>query len=160
MPSPTYTPLANITLGSAAANVVFSSISGSYRDLRLIISGKTTADMYGVLSEINGDTGSNMSRVRMTGNGSTAVSSADSNTYSVLSDESATSVGITTLDFMDYSATDKHKTILMRGNTAAISTTATAIRWASTSPITGFKISAASSTWQAGTTFSLYGIAS
>jgi hypothetical protein len=34
-----YTALANVTLGSSAANVTFSSISGSYRDLVLIVNG-------------------------------------------------------------------------------------------------------------------------
>ena len=36
----TYTPIATTTLGSAQADVTFSSISGSYTDLVLIIGGK------------------------------------------------------------------------------------------------------------------------
>ena len=39
MPTPTYTPLATVTLGTSAASVTFSSIPATYRDLILIFDG-------------------------------------------------------------------------------------------------------------------------
>jgi hypothetical protein len=42
----TYTPLATQTLGSAAASVTFSSISGAYTDLVLVLNIKSTSSNY------------------------------------------------------------------------------------------------------------------
>ena len=42
----TYEPIATTTLGSAAASVTFSSISGSYTDLVLIVVPKATTGDY------------------------------------------------------------------------------------------------------------------
>jgi len=38
-----YVPLANLTLGSSAASVTFSSISQAYKDLVLVIEATTSA---------------------------------------------------------------------------------------------------------------------
>ena len=152
--------LANITLGSSAATVTFSSIPATYRDLRLVINGKTTIGQYSTIFEINGDTGSNYYRVYFTGNGSTTTSATSATTYAILADENPTTPGIDILDFMDYSATDKHKSIIYRNNVADTSSGAGALRWANTAAITSFKIGSGASTWMAGSTFSLYGIVS
>jgi hypothetical protein len=61
---------------------------------------------------------------------------------------------------MDYSATDKHKTVLVRSNIPADTVAAHAVRWANTAAITTVGVAAISGTWSAGTTFALYGIAS
>ena len=161
MPSATYIPMANITLGSSAASVTFSSISQAYRDLVLVINA-TTSNNGNPRIRFNSDTGSNYSQIRMTGNGS-AASSASSTTYA----------GILTGDFayagsssnyivsvMDYSATDKHKTVLSRGNIAAAATEAIAGRWANTAAVTTITLDEFSGgTFSSGSTFALYGVA-
>jgi hypothetical protein len=53
-----YTALANVTLGSSAASVTFSSISQSYRDLVLVITATTSA-VDNAFIRFNSDSGSN-----------------------------------------------------------------------------------------------------
>jgi hypothetical protein len=59
---------------------------------------------------------------------------------------------------MDYSATDKHKTVLVRSNAASTGVEAIAQRWASTAAITSILVFPSTGSWAAGGTFSLYGI--
>lgn len=157
-------PLANLTLGSAAATVTFSSISGSYRDLMLIVGNlnTNTSVVYGYM-RFNGDTATNYSYVNMAGDGSSATSGNGSNLNGCYiqpnSTFSTTSNAILTISIMDYSATDKHKTALIRSNNPGSFVSAIANRWASTAAITSLDIATTSATmWAAGSTFSLYGV--
>ena len=161
MPTPTYTPLANLTLTGSAASVTFSSIGQGFRDLRLIVSGTTTTSTVDALSvRLNADTGSNYSFVYATGDGSTA-SSGGTTTTSASVGLIGTSQSVSTVDFLDYSATDKHKTMLGRGNTPGWGTRMNAARWANTSAVTSILVfTEANLNFAAGSTFALYGIAS
>ena len=157
MPTPTYFPLANITLGASASSVTFSSIPATYRDLIMIIngtfsgSGPLEAELY-----INGST-SDYSFVQMTGDGSSTSSSTGVNPSIIMSSDPSINI----VQLMDYSATDKHKTILIRDNIAANRVRASAIRWAQTAAITSLQLTDnAGRSLLAGTTVSLYGIAS
>jgi hypothetical protein len=74
-------------------------------------------------------------------------------------------IGITNTTFtsqyiqvMDYSATDKHKTVLARNASTVNSVNAHAARWANTGAITSIVVLTESSTFASGSTFSLYGI--
>jgi len=166
MPTPTYVPLANVTLASATASVTLSSIPATYRDLVLTITGTSTTGAIGPRIRLNSDSGSNYFHVVMSGNGSTTVSAAFTETYLALGYNAAFTTGTgfnSILQFMDYSATDKHKTILVRaGNadTGSPGTDAEAFRWANTAIITSLAVTPSSSTFAAGSTFNLYGIAS
>lgn len=155
------TPLANITLGSTAATVTFSSISGSYRDLRLVVTYGASTNV-GAYIRFNNDSASNYNYVYMSGNGSTTSSSSAAATYTYLSYANATSTtqAFITADILDYVATDKHKTVLSRGNNASVASDAFAGRWASTAAITTLVVYPDNSTFAAGSTFALYGIAS
>lgn len=163
MPTPTYTPLANITLGSSAASVTFSSISQAYRDLILVIETLAATGSVGLTLRINGDSGSNYNYVRMDGTGSSAISGSSASQTSMLlafyGQATTTARAINTLSIMDYSATDKHKTILNRADQAADGTHAGAGRWASTSAITSLAFTSNSGNFAAGSTFSLFGVA-
>jgi len=162
MPTPTYTPLANVTLGSSAATVTFSSISGSYRDLVLVISAKNTGSNNTIFYQLNGDsTSGNYFRVYALGNGSTT-SSATGPTWNYFADMpiSSASNGVSINHFLDYSATDKHKTILGRTDVVESYTYMDAKRWASTSAITTIALSTAANSFAAGSSFALFGIAS
>ena len=70
-----------------------------------------------------------------------------------------TTKGMGSTQFMDYSATDKHKSALSRANNAEIGTMASALRWANTAAITSIESFAFSNSWAAGGTVNLYGIA-
>lgn len=162
MPTPTYTPLANLTLGSTATTVTFTSISQSYRDLILVVNGKATAGENPTF-RFNADTGSNYPQVNMYGNGSSATSAATNSTWFWLAygtnfstDEPSNAI----VNIMDYSATDKHKTVLIRDNKSSGSTEAQAGRWASTSAVNSIALKFNyGASWAVGTTFTLYGIA-
>lgn len=163
MPTQTYVPLATVTLASAQATVTFSSISQAYRDLIVVIDigysslGASTAY---ASSRINGDTGANYYRVQMQGNGSTASSGNLNETFvNYLSSVTTTQRSMVKVDYFDYSATDKHKTILLRENNGNVDTVAGCVRWANTSAITTISIYEYSGfSFAAGSTFSLYGI--
>jgi hypothetical protein len=109
----------------------------------------------------------------MGGTGSSAYSdAASSQTRAFVSSirssaSSNTDPSVSVVQIMDYSATDKHKTILGRGNSnAGDGVTAHAARWANTVAMTAFAVfpernlQGASSQWAIGTTFNLFGIAS
>jgi hypothetical protein len=159
-----YTALANVTLGSTATSVTFSSINTSlYRDLVLVSNVRTTVNAR-IYFQFNNDS-NNHSQVSAEGNGSSTYSAVGGLTDSIyaangwdgiFANEPTTFV----MNVMDYSATDKHKTVLLRGGSAGGSTSVAqgmhAGRYASTSTITSIKISGA--TWQVGSTFALYGV--
>ena len=156
MPTPTYTPLANITLGSTAASVTFSSISQAYRDLVLVYSGTTSA-VAGVIARANGDSGNNYPLVRMIGNSSGTFSSATTTSYFPMVFSGDPQTAFCVLQIMDYSATDKHKSALTRTtHTSQSVVEALASRWANTAAITSLAVSGG--TFNVGSTFALYGI--
>jgi len=161
MATPTYELIETTTLTSSASSVSFSSITQDYRDLVLVIDGDASADPGQVYIKINNDSGSNYNVVRMFGTGSSAGSSSQSSvSFGIdtgLFFSSGQANGI--IQFLDYSATDKHKSLLTRTNTPS-QTRATAGRWANTAAITQIEITTTSTpTYAAGTIFSLYGIA-
>jgi len=162
MPTTTYTPLATLTLGTTAASVTFSSIPATYRDLILVASGTMSTNNLDINMTLNSDsTDANYSRVWMSGrsDNNTAVSSTASNRRITAwgywgNDQVANSIA----QLMDYSATDKHKTVLARSNRVSSGTDAIAMRWANTAAITSVQLSPTSSTFASGCTFSLYGV--
>jgi hypothetical protein len=150
------TALATLTLGSTASTVTFSSIVGTYRDLRLVmqLAGSGTE---GLRLRVNGDTASNYNYAFLIGDGSTASSASGSlNAFAGAVAYASTTFAI--YDFLDYSVTDKHKTLLSRGNNAAVQTIATAQRWANTAAITSIAVFPTAGTFAAGSTFTLYGV--
>lgn len=161
MPTPTYDLIASNVLSSAASSVTFSSIPATYRDLVLVIQNSVSSDSY-LFYRINGDTGSNYPAVYMGGNGSSTYSSTNNFSYADLAFGIGTAEGATVIShFMDYSATDKHKTILSRTNKASAGVAAGAHRWANTSAITTILITQTGfGNFASGSTFYLYGIVS
>jgi hypothetical protein len=109
---------------------------------------------------LNADTGSNYQRVTMQGDGTSATSNGATTAFITLGDANADFSYNSITHFMDYSATDKHKTVLCRSNHASISTRAIANRWANTAAITSIKVELNSSSFDTGSTFNLYGIVS
>jgi hypothetical protein len=163
---PTYLPIASITLGSAAASVTFSGITQQYRDLVLVISANstTTNALADILYRFNGDSGANYNKVGMYGAGSA------SGSFSGLNETSAQFAGIignaggttkyspATLNIMDYSASDKHKTTLSRYGDTTDAAVAMAQRWASNSAVTSILLLPSAGSFNTGSTFTLYGV--
>jgi len=153
--------LANITLGSAQATITFSSIPATYRDLRIVVSCQAMSGNGVMATQFNADTGSNYSYVGMYGEGGSAGSESGSTTYIKTSVSNVTSNEMITIDVMDYSATDKHKSALLRPGNAATNLAAYAGRWANTAAVTSVKLyHTGTNQFGAGTTATLYGIVS
>ena len=161
MPS-TYEPIATTTLGSAASSVTFSSISGSYTDLILVLNVKGTSSSYPTI-RLNGDSGSNYSDTELNGNGTSAASGRNSNTSVMYFTRSAV---WTTSDFsfnsivnlQNYSNSTTYKTVLARTNAAGSSVDAVVSLWRSTAAITQVLLSSTAGNFAIGSTFTLYGI--
>ena len=161
MPTSTYVALATTTLASASSIVTFSSIPATpYRDLIVVVTGELdSANTPDIALRLNADS-SNYSQVYMRGDGSTK----SSGTYSAIYLNSASTWSSGRLynhivQIMDYAQTDKHKTVLARGNWAGGDVNATASRWASTSAVNSVSVLVSGSgNFAIGSTFSLYGI--
>jgi hypothetical protein len=164
----TYEAIATQTLGSATTSVTFSSISGSYTDLILVINA-TAAGNEQVALRMNNDSGLSYSTTVLFGNGSSAGSgrtlrSESGNTgmlldwfFGLTSSTPATLI----VNVMNYANTTTNKTALIRTSNAATGTAAIVGMWNSTSAINRLDVvSRNGSNFSVGSTFSLYGIAS
>lgn len=160
------TALATITLQAATSAVTFSGIPSTYRDLIVTLSVKHSyAGSIGVRDNgvrFNSDQGSNYPSVYMLGSGSGTESSTISSTNFQLNYGMASGNFMpSTLQIIDYSATDKHKPLLYRagsGEDSNYGAYAMTGRWANTTAIHTLTF-APSGSYQflAGSTFSIYG---
>ena len=163
----TYEPIATTTLSTTAASVEFTSISGNYTDLIVVVTADldTTGDLR---FRINSDTGSNYSFTGLYGDGTSAGSFRASNNTTGLATyygQVTTTLGnsVQILQFLNYSNSTTYKTIIARANNAGGGVDAIVNLWRSTSAITSLTFAKGSSftgTWQSGSTFTLYGILS
>jgi hypothetical protein len=159
MPTQTYTPLANVTLAATASSITFGSIPATYRDLVVVLVGANTqTDQVRMI--LNGSTTSSQ-WLRMTGTGSAATSVSGSQNYvsaSVAIVPTSTLAIQITANIIDYSATDKHKTVLSRVGQTANGTEAVVSRWPNTAAVTSVALSTTTGVWQIGTTAAIYGV--
>ena len=166
MPTPTYDAIASTTLASSASSVTFSSldtIAAGYRDLIVVMTPKSlTASGYGgaAIINFNGDSGSNYAYVFMGGNGSTTSLGSGTTTaiYGGFQENNDYKPHFTA-QIMDFSATDKHKSVLTRHGHASEIAYARAYRWASTSAITSIAVNSSGGDFASGSVFAIYGIA-
>jgi hypothetical protein len=162
MPTATYIALANYTVPSGgAASVTFSSIPATYRDLVLVANGVAEPSQSGsVRVRFNSDTtDANYSRVFMQGSGAGNTASGATNGHFFF--DLYDSFGQPTiLQIMDYSATDKHKTVLTRWSGTTSYVVAAAHRWANTNAITTIALVPNGFEFAQGFTIDLYGIVS
>ena len=152
MPTPTYTLIDSVTLASSSTSVTFSSIPQTYGDLVLV------CNVGAALLRINGSsTAANYKKVGMIGSVSSAITATDGGQTFFGSNNTSLANGISKFQFMDYSATDKHKSLLFQYTQASNAVEAYAGRFVSTSAITSLEL--VIYTYPAGSTFFLYGIA-
>jgi hypothetical protein len=165
MATNTYVALDTQTLSSAAASVTFSSISGAYTDLVMVINTTgISASGSAYAAQFNGDTAGNYSATSLTGNGTSAVSDRTTSTDNIQvgagSTGSGTGYETLIINFPNYSNTTTYKTALARWSAAAVGTSAQVGTWRSTAAINSIKIYLNNvKTFSTGSTFTLYGIA-
>jgi hypothetical protein len=157
----TYEPIATTTLGTAAASVTFSTISGAYTDLVLVANATLSASGAGINLTFNGDTANNYSSTRLYGNGTTATSDrqgAGAFINFALGDVNNGQLMITNI--MNYSNATTFKTLLIRQNTASAFVGALVGLWKkSPEAITSITLTAGGGlNISTGSTFTLYGI--
>lgn len=161
MASNTYVALATTTLGSSTNNVTFNSIPSTYTDLVIVGSCKLNTTNYVDLN-FNSDFGANYSYTQMTGNGSSASSSRGTNNgFAYTGQVGSTNFDTVIWHVMNYSNSTTYKTVLSRINNSALETGAWVSMWRNTAAITSININSGngSATWQAGSTFTIYGVA-
>jgi hypothetical protein len=161
----TYEPIATTTLGSAATTITFSSIPATYTDLKVVFVGNSTTGNYRLNGRVNGDTGTNYSATFLRGTGAAAQSarvSSQDMLYLTNNNIITTNLELSIIDIFSY-AGSTFKTILCSNNSdqngSGIVENSVNL-WRSTSAITSFSLSPefSTSTFNAGTTATLYGI--
>lgn len=160
MPTATYTPLANFTTTTGTGTINITSISQNYRDLILIMRTDTGGNggMNANLT-INGNGSGIYSTVR---GGANQGGRTQNVTNSAANWAFSTNSGdVLIFEFIDYSQTNKAKSLLTKRHTQ-YEVQMMATRIDTTSAITSIAISSpgtAGNRYEAGTTFALYGIA-
>lgn len=157
----TYEPIQTFTLSTTASSQSFSSIPATYTDLVLIIAPKGTAALQMRL-KINDDAAANYGTTGMSGNGtiteswrSTGLGYINMDYYNSVT----TNGGYCQVNFMNYANTTTFKTCLIRSGEASTAAMANVGNWRSTSAINKITVTTSTSTFAAGSTFTLYGIA-
>jgi hypothetical protein len=157
----TYEPIATYAVTTAQASYAFTSISGAYTDLVMIVEGTSSG---GLAVRLNGDSASNYSRTIVYGNGTSALSTRGlSENYAFQTPVSpGTGNRFTSIyNFNNYSNTTTNKTILYRLSTAASGVSAGVNLWRSTAAITSIEVfsdNGGGGVFSIGSTFTLYGI--
>jgi hypothetical protein len=157
----TYEPIATTTLGSAAATVTFSTISGAYTDLVVVIDGTSASTFTQLQMRINGDSASNYSTTYLWGTGSAAASDRDSNiaTGAMNPGFLGTGQGNNIFHIQNYSNTTTYKTVLARSSVPGNPVATTVSLWRSTAAITELRFNLISGeNFASGSVFTLYGI--
>jgi len=154
----TYTPIATTTLGSAAASVTFSSISG-YTDLVMIFDG-LSGSSNNVSLQFNSDTSSNYSSTRVRGTGTAAESSRWTNITQMYGSNTDTSGRSSVIwNIQNYANSTTYKTAICKGGGSGGEASAYVGLWRNTAAITSVTVIISATTFNTGSTFTLYGIA-
>jgi hypothetical protein len=159
--------IATTTLSSATTTITFNSIPGTYTDLRLVFTSKTSSAGESGYIRFNSDSGANYSVTFIAGEGSVAFSNREtpSNQICITDNQavgsSTTIPQLSTVDVFSYTGST-FKTLLnsvsadQNGSGGTISRVGL---WRNTSAITRIDVlTLTAATFSAGTTATLYGI--
>lgn len=160
----TYEPIATASI-SGVSTYTFSSISGSYTDLRFIIATTVSSSNDYIQFRFNGDTGTNYSQTGIAGNGSAASSSrftAQTGIYTGTTKGGEISRPLLAkIDVFSY-AGSTNKTVLVEysnDQNGAGSVERNVGLWRNTAAITSITVfSIGAANFAAGSTATLYGI--
>lgn len=157
----TYDCIATTTLGSDAASITFSNISGSYTDLVVVMNGRNASQNDNWRFTLNDDNGSTYSYTSLVGNGSTASSSRSPNANPMyIGGISTGNIGTNIAHINNYSNTTTFKTVISRSGAADNNASAWVNMWRSTNAITKIKIDCGTGNLASGTSATIYGIKS
>jgi hypothetical protein len=158
----TYEPIASITLGAAAASVIFNNILQTYTDLVLVAAYDLASGGGSMAMRFNSDSAGNYGVTYLFGNGSAAGSGRVTNSTSVAAGRAAPGgQGGGHTYIMNYSNATTYKSALSRsyGTIAPASPWLSANTWRNTNAITSITCTDESSgNFAVGATFNLYGI--
>lgn len=112
-------PIATTAVGTGGTSTItFSSIPQNYEHLQLRLLSRSEGPDYGIIVKLNSDAGSNYYRHYLYADGSTIVSGGDASAfsgalflYAALSTSTANVYSINILDVLDYTNTNKYKTM-------------------------------------------------
>lgn len=160
----TFEPIATTTLGSAASTITFSSIPGTYTDLRLVLVCKNTSANSNVRMYFNNSQATDYSITRLYGTGSAAASNRNSNSTEISLNDgyniNADNPQLFIVDIFSY-AGNTNKTALIQpnqDNNGAGEVGRYVGLWRSTAAITRLDLNITNQTFATGTTATLYGI--
>lgn len=167
-----YTPIAKVVLGSNSVDMQFTSIPGTYTDLVLLVSIRTsrtpdTADEVHI--QFNSDTGNNYSSRALRSTGSAAGATINENTSAIKrmwmasGNSPSDTFGSGQIYIQNYSSSAINKVVsissVQGSNTAQQYVSLISSIWTSNSPITSIKLfSETSNNLIAGSSAYLYGI--
>lgn len=160
----TYEAISTTTLGSAASTITFSSIPGTYTDLRLVIVPTVASGTGYLLMRFNSNSATNYSLTEMYGTGSSVFSARSTSQTEI--NLTGNGLGVTTtphlytVDIFSY-AGSTNKTCLITASEDE-NGSGYVIRqiglWRQTSAITSISFTSSGSNYASGTTATLYGI--
>jgi hypothetical protein len=153
----TYEPIATTTLGSTTSNFEFTSISGAYTDLIIVISGFANPAQNLNMRVGNGsvDTGSNYSGSYLSTGSPSPTSGAVTNQSNALVGAIYTDINTVIIQLQNYSNTTTFKTFISRQNSVATQVGAYVSLWRSTAAINRIQFI---NSFNQGTSLTLYGI--
>ncbi len=156
--SRTYDAIAAATLTTDSASVTFSSIPDNYTDLVLMANVRGTALAYPRVL-MNGS-GADLSRIGVTGSGSTTASARASDNYIVNTAYWNTSdfAFMTTTTILNYASTVTFKPMITTVGNASVAVELVVNSWRSASALTSVQYYASSGNMAAGSTFQLFGV--
>lgn len=157
----TYQPLQSTVLTSATSSVTFSNIPPDYTDLVVVVNGSQNANQFTAI-RFNNDTASNYSQSRLMGTGSVGdFDRQTSVTFGRYGAGNITNNSVGIINIMNYSNTTTYKTWISRSSIPNDMVSTVNGLWRSFNAINSVTLlTTTSDTWNAGSTFDLYGISS
>jgi hypothetical protein len=165
-PSGAYDSIATTTVGAGGATTVtFSSIPSTYTHLQLRCFINNAGGNISTNMQFNSDTGANYAKHIISGDGSSVSTagsaSVTSMTFQMYSGNTANNYSGTIIDILDYSNTNKNKTV--RGlsgwdNNGSGSIVLGSGLWMNTAAVSTISIGLGGSNWTQYSSFALYGI--
>jgi hypothetical protein len=156
--------IATITAGSAVSNIEFTSIPATFTHLQIRGITYNSSTSKDVFLQFNTDTGSNYSRHYLYGDGSSAGSGANTSDVNIsVGYTSLTSniFGVSVIDVLDYTNTNKYKTTRSLAGYDANGSGLVVLysgNWRSTAAITSIKLYPGNGNFNQYSSFALYGV--
>jgi hypothetical protein len=158
----TYEPIATAS-PSGTSDITFSSIPGTYTDLRLVVFMQAVSGSLQPALTLNGDTGTNYSNTRLVGDGASATSARQTSQTEMTLANNSTATTIPALwiaDLFSY-AGSTNKTVLCQASADKNGSghiERKVLLWRNTAAITTIKVNVYGVNVASGSRITLYGI--